>query len=499
MDDGRSPESHSDTGGHSRNGGARASGLPDDLQTQPINRPKRVMGLRDVVFFYVVTGLSLQWVATAATAGASAMVMWVVAWLIFFVPLVLAVIELSSRYPQEGGLYVWTKQAFGEFGGFMAGWIYWSSDLPFLPSILYFAAANALFLGGERTHSLANNSTYFIVFSICGLALGLILNLIGVDIAKWLYNVGSLGTWVPAVILMVVGTLAWWKFGSATPINLHTIRPATGLKDLIFWATIVYALSGAESASFMGDEIRDPRKTIPRGLLTAGVVITICYLIGTLCVLLALPKEQVTGLEGIMQAIVQSTSRIGWDGLIPVAAFLLVLSSLGSVAAWLAAMSRIPFVVGIDRFLPPVFARLHPRWGTPYVPLLIQAVFAAIFIFLGQAGTSVRGAYDVLLSMTIIVYFVPYVMVFGALIKLQREPAGPEVIRVPGGKPVAIFVGIVGMITSVLTIVFSAFPPAEEAHKGLALLKEVVLVGLLVALGAAIFFFGRRAARRASV
>jgi amino acid transporter len=196
---------------------------------------------------------------------------------------------------------------------------------------------------------------------------------------------------------------------------------------------------------------------------------------------------------------VQSTSRIGWDGLIPVAAFLLVLSSLGSVAAWLAAMSRIPFVVGIDRFLPPVFARLHPRWGTPYVPLLIQAVFAAIFIFLGQAGTSVRGAYDVLLSMTIIVYFVPYVMVFGALIKLQREPAGPEVIRVPGGKPVAIFVGIVGMITSVLTIVFSAFPPAEEAHKGLALLKEVVLVGLLVALGAAIFFFGRRAARRASV
>ncbi|MGA8036870.1 MAG: APC family permease [Candidatus Acidiferrales bacterium] len=473
-------------------------GLTDDPQNQNVNRPKRVMGLRDVVFFYVVTGLSLQWVATAATAGASAMVMWIVAWLIFFVPLVLAVIELSSRYPQEGGLYVWTKQAFGEFGGFMAGWIYWSSDLPYLPSILYFAAANALFLGGERTHFLSNNSTYFIVFSMCGLALGLILNLIGVDIAKWLYNVGSLGTWVPAVILMVVGAMAWRKFGSATPFTLQTIRPATGLKDLIFWATIVYALSGAESASFMGDEIRDPRRTIPRGLLTAGVVITICYMLGTFAVLVALPKEQVTGLEGIMQAIVQSTSRIGWSGLIPLAAFLLVLSSLGSVAAWLAAMSRIPFVVGIDRFLPPAFARLHPRWGTPYVPLLIQAVLAAVFVFLGQAGTSVRGAYDVLLSMTIIVYFVPYVMVFCALIKLQREPAGPEVIRVPGGKPVAILVGIIGTITSILTIIFSSFPPAEEAHKGLALLKEVVLVGLLLALGAGIFIFGKRAARRAS-
>ncbi len=455
------------------------------------------MGLRDVVFFYVVTGLSLQWVATAATAGASAMVMWVVAWLIFFVPLVLAVIELSSRYPQEGGLYVWTKQAFGEFGGFMAGWIYWSSDLPYLPTILYFAAANALFLGGEHAHSLAKNSTYFIVFSILGLSLGLILNLIGVDIAKWLYNVGSLGTWVPAVILMVVGAIAWHKYGSATPFTLQTIRPATGLKDLIFWATIVYALSGAESASFMGDEIREPRKTIPRGLLTAGVVITICYMLGTFAVLVALPKEQVNGLEGIMQAIAQSTSRVGWSALIPVAALLLVLSSLGSVAAWLAAMSRIPFVAGIDRFLPPVFARLHPKWGTPYVPLLTQAILSAVFIFLGQAGTSVRGAYDVLLSMTIIVYFVPYVMVFAALIKLQREPAGPEVIHIPGGKPVAFIVGTVGIITSVLTIVFSAFPPAEEPHKGLALLKELSLVGILLAIGVIIFVFGKRAARRA--
>jgi amino acid transporter len=475
-------------------GGASHSPVFTENPTQP----KRVMGLRDVVFFYVVTGLSLQWVATAATAGAPAMVMWIVAWLIFFVPLVLAVIELSSRYPQEGGLYIWTKQAFGEFGGFMTGWIYWSSDLPYLPTILYFAAANTLYLGGSRAHSLAGNSTYFIVFSLVGLSLCLILNLIGVDFAKWLYNIGSLGTWVPAVILIVVGAIAWHKFGSATPINLHTIRPATSLKDLIFWATIVYALSGAESASFMGDEIRDPRKTIPRGLITAGVVITICYMLGTFCVLLALPKEQVNGLEGIMQAITLSTSRVGWSALIPLAAFLLVLSSLGSVAAWLAAMSRIPFVAGIDRFLPPAFARLHPKWGTPYVPLLTQAVLAAVFVFLGQAGTSVRGAYDVLLSMTIIVYFVPYVMVFAALIKLQREPAGPEVMRVPGGKPVAMIVGTVGVITSILTIVFSAFPPADEPHKSLALIKELGLVGILLAIGVAIFIFGKRSARARS-
>jgi glutamate:GABA antiporter len=161
-------------------------------------------------------------------------------------------------------------------------------------------------------------------------------------------------------------------------------------------------------------------------------------------------------------------------------------------------MSRIPFVAGIDRFLPPAFAQLHPKWGTPYVPLLTQAILAGIFIFLGQAGTSVRGAYNVLLSMTIIVYFVPYVMVFAALIKLQREPAGPGVIRIPGGKPVAFIVGTVGMITSVLTIVFSAFPPADEPHKTLALLKELGLTAILLVIGVAIFVLGKRSARRAA-
>ncbi len=473
------------------------TGSPSQPAAQEIeNKPRRVMGLRDVVFFYLVTGLSLQWVATAATAGASAMAMWVVAWLIFFVPLVLAVIELSSRYPQEGGLYVWTREAFGEFGGFMTGWVYWSSDLPYLPSILYFAAANALYLSGNRYQSLANNRAYFIVFALLGLALALYLNLVGVSIAKWLYNLGAIGTWIPAAILIVVGIFAWMKFGSATPINRTSILPATNLKDFIFWATIIYAMSGAESASFMGDEIRDPRRTIPRGLLIAGAIITVCYLLGTLCVLLALPKEQVTGLEGIMQAITQSTARIGLGGLVPLAAGLLVISGLGSVAAWLAAMSRIPFVAGIDRFLPAAFARIHPKSGTPYVPLLVQGGLAAVFVFLGQAGTSVRGAYEVLLSMTIIAYFIPYVMVFAALIKLQREPAGPDVTRVPGGKPVAIFVGCVGMITSIFTIIFSAFPAPDEVQKGFALTKVLGLMFLMLAAGALIFALGKRNAKR---
>jgi len=84
------------------------------------NRPKRVMGFRDLLLFYVVTGISLRWIATAAAAGPSSIVIWIGAWLAFYTPLALSVIELSSRYPNEGGLYVWSKRAFGDFSGFMA-------------------------------------------------------------------------------------------------------------------------------------------------------------------------------------------------------------------------------------------------------------------------------------------------------------------------------------------------------------------------------------------
>ena len=135
------------------------------------NRPKRVMGFRDLLLFYVVTGISLRWIATAAAAGPSSVVIWLGAWLLFYTPLALSVIELSSRYPNEGGLYVWSKRAFGDFSGFMAGWTYWTSNLPYFPAVLYFAASNALYMHQRAWIHLSGAPAFFIAFSLIALAL----------------------------------------------------------------------------------------------------------------------------------------------------------------------------------------------------------------------------------------------------------------------------------------------------------------------------------------
>src|SRR5262249_20870687 len=158
----------------------------------------------------------------------------------------------------------------------------------------------------------------------------------------------------------------------------------------------------------------------------AGVVMTCLYIAATLSVLLAIPANEVSGLQGIMQAIQMMSTKMGVGWLVPIAAAFVTLNVLGGVGGWFAATARLPFVAGIDRFLPPVFGELHPRWHTPYVALLVQAALAAIFVFVGQAGTSVRGAYEVLVSMGIISYFLPYLLMFASMIALQREPAGPE-------------------------------------------------------------------------
>src|SRR5215472_6396449 len=141
-------------------------------------RLRRALGFRDLLLFYVVTTFSLRWIATAAAAGPSALVIWILAAIGLFVPLVFTVLELSSRYPEEGGLYVWSKRAFGPFAGFMTGWTYWGSNLPYFPALLYFAAANALFIGGPSWQALADNHTYFVIVAATGLTVAVTLNIL---------------------------------------------------------------------------------------------------------------------------------------------------------------------------------------------------------------------------------------------------------------------------------------------------------------------------------
>jgi amino acid transporter len=468
-----------------------SSQLPLKGASGPIEL-KREIGFLDLALFYVVSGLSLRWIATAAASGPSSISVWIFAWVGFFLPLAASVLELSSRYPQEGGLYVWAQEAFGDFAGFMAAWTYWMSNLPYFSAVLYFAAGCALFTSGSHAASLGGDSRYFMAFSLIALGGITLLNMRGVKPTKWLNNAGAFGMWIPILLLMVLGLISYLRYGSATHFTWSSLVPHASIKNAIFWSTIFFAFGGVESASFMGGEIKNTRRTVPRALIFAGAIITLGYLGGTIAMLVAMPSEQISGLGGFMTAISQMCHNMGVGWLVVGVALLVTLSSLGAACAYLASCSRLPFVAGIDNYLPAAFGRIHPRWNTPYIAVFFYGLAGMLFAFLGQAATTVKGAYDVLVSMSIIAYFIPYLFLFAAMIRVQKRPAGADVIRVPGGRKAAIPLAILGLITTSITICLSVLPNDDEPNKPLAVIKIVGMTIVLLTAGVIVYALGKR-------
>jgi amino acid transporter len=459
---------------------------------------KKALGFRDVVLFYLVSGLSLRWIATAAATGPSAIAVWVFAWFGFFLPLAACVLELSSRYPQEGGLYIWTREAYGECAAFMAAWTYWTSNLPYFSAVLYFGASSLLF-AVPRAQYLAETNAYFLLFTASMLAVITVLNVVGLGTGKWLNNLGAMGMVLPIVFLIGLGVASFARFGSATHFTLAGAVPRAHLNDLVFWSTIFFAFSGCECASFMGDEIKDARRVVPPALLLAGVLITIAYIAGTVAMLVALPSSSISGLSGFMTAIDFLCHRLGLAPIVAPIAILVAISGVGSAAAYLSATARLPFVVGINHYLPPVFARVHPRWQTPYVAIIVYGCAGMLFGVLSQAGTTVKGAYDLLVAMSLIAYFIPYLFVFASMIRLQSRPYLPGTLRLPGGKPVAIVLACTGFFSTASAIVLSMFPADDERHPAMAFAKIILMTLVLLVAGFLVYRRGQRSIARAAV
>ncbi len=452
---------------------------------------KRALGYRDLVLFYVASGLSLRWIATAAAVGPSSIAIWLTALVGFFLPLAACVLDLSSRYPDEGGLYVWTREAFGPFFAFISAWTYWMSNLPYFPSILFFAAGSLVYVGGFMRVA-ADSQIYFLTFTVVMLAVITLLNVVGLDIGKWLNNLGAIGSILPAMALILLGCFSFFKFGPATHFAIGAMVPRPGIKNLVFLSTIFFAFGGCEAGSFMGDEIREPRRVIPRSLLLAGCILAIGYIAGTTSMLVALPAERISGLGGFMTAVDFLTQRLGMGVLVAPIGLLVAVSSVGAASAYLSSTARLPFVAGMHNYLPAALGRIHPRFRTPHIAIISYGAAGIIFGFLGQAGTNIRGAYDMLVAMGVITYFIPYLFLFASAVRLQREPLPEGSYRFPGQKRLIVPLACVGLVSTACTIVLSLFPAEDDSHPTQTLLKIVVMTVVLLAAGIAIYLSSLR-------
>jgi len=459
----------------------------------PRSQLRREMGFWDVLFFNIATVLGPRWVAAAAHNGTSSISLWILAALLFFVPMALVINELSSRFPEEGGLYVWSKEAFGDFHGFVAGWTYWVYTIFYFPGLLLASTSMSAYVIGGKGAELAQDRTYLLVGSMGLLFIAVMLNIIGLNVGKWLQNAGGVSTYLPLLILVAIGGVIWLQHGSVTQFTLSNMMPTWNWDTVNFWSQIAFAFTGLELVSAMSGEIREPRRTLPRAALTAAALIAAMYIVGTFSVLALVPAGDVDPKSGVFHAITVGSValKIGFVGIL--AALLVTVGNAGGVGSTVAGIARVPFVVGIDRYLPKAFGKIHPRWKTPYVSIIVQAVASALVLLLSQINETTRGAYQAVIDITIILYFIPFLYMFAAAIKLAGRPdrrANPHAVLVPGGKAGVWIACTLAFSVTLLSIIVSVFPPGDSSNRKLFLIKVIGTTVLAVAVGLILYFWG---------
>ena len=447
--------------------------------TQAAPKLVRALKLRDLILFNLVAVLGLRHLGTTAKFGPGSLLMWCIAAVFFFIPQGLAVIELSSRFPKEGGIYFWTKRALGEGHGFLCGWCYWVNNVLYYPNLLISAAVIATFMFGKSASGLSDNWMYVLPVTLGTLWIAVLINIVGVGTGKWLQNAGGIGTYIPGLILISLGAYGAITAPPANELNLATLKPdVSNLPALNLLASIAFAFAGLELASTMADEVENPRRNLPRSIFISAPLIAVVYVIGTAAVLWWLPNKDVNVVSGFLEAIKAGADHVSptliWVA--PLCAALYSIGNIGSVGAWLIGPARVAFVIGLDRYFPKSFGAVHPRWHTPYVAILVQATLATIFLLLSVLGkgTNVEDVYLILLDTQILIYFIPYLYLFIVfLIHRRRGENSSEVVLAPGRSIGAWLTGLSGMIVTLFAMIVATIPPPDMGNSLLFRLKVI--------------------------
>ena len=443
---------------------------------------KRVLRRWDLVLLFVVAIVNLNVVPTIAASGPVTVWLWMISLIFFFLPQGIAVVELSHRYPGEGGVYLWTKKIFGDFHGFLSGWCYWTNNIFYVPTVVLIFLGIAVFAAGPQAAGLANNQVFTLATSLLLFVVLVVLNILGLGVGKWVNNLGGIGTAAASVILIALGLVMTKRYGVSMTASDLGIPFDLGL--LSSFGVICFGLVGLELASIMGDEIQDPPRSIPFAVAWGGVLSGILYLGATLTLLVAVPKSEISALQGIPEAVSRMSTRVGVPWLISPFALVLSVSIAGIASAWLSGSARIPFVAGLDSYLPSSLGKLHPKYSTPYVALAVQGAISIAFLAMSFIGAQVKEAFETLLKLAVVLQLVPFLYMFAALIRLASHHPEHNGYY---SRPVLNLAGYSGFVVTSMGMILAFYPSPEIASK---LTFEVKMwVGALVLIALAVFFF----------
>jgi len=405
------------------------------------------------------------------------------------------VAELNARMPEEGGLYLWTRSAFGEVHGYVVAWCYWLCNIVWFPTVLLLISVSALYLFGSQFLYLSESLAFNAVICLAVLWIVTGLNIVGLERARWIQNIGATAVWLTIGLLIVSGLLLSPGTAAVRPFTPDSLLPDLSDHHLLpYFAIIAFCFGGLELAPVMAGEVREPRRNIPRALVISAGAAGLLYMSGTLVLIMTVPQGEVGIIEGVAQTFHALASSAGMPWLGVVGVLLVLLGSIGLFGAWMTGTARLPFVIGLHHYLPEQLARIHPRWRSPYVSLLMQGGVVTVLFLWSIAGATVKDAFLVLLDMSVVLYFIPFLYMFAALVVHQRRNTG-------GRGMIGIFersgswvwiVAVSGFSVTLLATVLSCLPSGDVVDKEWFLVKVVGGATVLIGVGMVLFFLRKR-------
>lgn len=422
-----------------------------------------VLGVKDIVLMNVVAVLSIRQISTVAPYGAASVLLWVIAAGCLFVPLGMVCGELSTAWPEEGGIFVWVREAFGPRIGWLCVFLFLSSGVFFFPMLLQFLVTTLCYCFDE---TLAANKVFVGISSLL-IFWGLTwLNVLGIEWTKKINNLGGLfGVIIPGIALISLA-LYWVATGHAMQTDYHT--PSNWVPQLHRWSTLVFVSSmmfsfaGMEISPMIAGRCKNPQKDFPRAILISSLVIVAIYILGTISLNTLFPAHNTNVVAGIMQGIKHTSVILSIPWLVPVLGLSITVGALGQINSWLVGPIYMLNAANAEhQILGSRIGYMHPKYNTPDLALKIQAVLVSIFCLSTFASKNMEAAYWRLTALTALCYFIPYLLMFSGFYILRVKYPGKErSFKIPG-RVLPILLPFTGFASITFAIVLLFIPPSQ--------------------------------------
>ena len=443
------------------------------------------LGVFALAMINVAAIVSLRGLPAESVYGLSSAFYYLFAALFFLIPVSLVAAELTTGWPQKGGVFRWVGEAFGTRAGFLAIWLQWIQTTIWFPTVLTFAAVSIAFIGPNQSWdvALSSNSVYVLCIVLAVYWLATFLNFGGMRssgvITKW----GALlGTVVPAALLILLG-MAYWALGNPIDISMTAtdfIPDLSNFNNIVLAASIFLFYAGMEMSAVHVKDVQNPGRDYPAAIALAAIITVCIFVFGTLAIGFVIPGSQINLVQSLLVAYDKLFLWIGMPWLGNIMAIFLAFGVLAQVVAWVGGPSKGLLQVGMAGYLPRALQKRNGN-GVQVGILILQGCIVTLLATLFVILPSVQTAYQIISQLTIILYLIMYLLMFSAAIYLRhKEPGVKRTFRIPGGNLGMWVVAGVGLLSSLLAFFFSFIPPGQIPVGSPAVYVGILIVGALI-------------------